>query len=44
MLCDGHDSLCGDGGLCDACPLVGGTTTESEMFVPFGNYYVDPPE
>ncbi|MBW2377236.1 MAG: hypothetical protein JRF55_14840, partial [Deltaproteobacteria bacterium] len=44
MLCDGEDSLCSDGGLCDACPLVGGTTTESEMFVPFGNYYVDPPE
>jgi hypothetical protein len=44
MLCDGDDSVCGDGGLCDACPLVGGTTTESEMFVPFGNYYVDAPE
>jgi hypothetical protein len=44
MLCNGDDSVCGDGGLCDACPLLGGTTTESEMFVPYGHYYVDPPE
>jgi hypothetical protein len=27
-------------GLCDACPLRGGITTEDEMFVLIGRYYV----
>ena len=27
MICDGDDSLCG-GGVCDACPVWGGVTTE----------------
>ena len=29
-------------GICDACPLGGGVTTEDEMFIPLGNYYCDP--
>lgn len=29
-------------GICDACPLRGGVTTEDEMFIPLGNYYCDP--
>jgi hypothetical protein len=39
--CDGDDSVCGEGGLCDACPLLGGVTTDDEMFIPLGSYYVD---
>ncbi|MBW2212568.1 MAG: hypothetical protein JRG67_16305, partial [Deltaproteobacteria bacterium] len=42
-LCDGDDSLCGEGGTCDACPLVGGVTTADEMFIPLGSYYVQEP-
>lgn len=38
--CGSDDSLCGDGGLCDACPVVGGQTTEDEMFLMLGSYYV----
>jgi hypothetical protein len=33
------DSSPGDG-FCDACPLLGGVTTEDEMFAFFGAYYV----
>ena len=46
QVCAGDDSLCdtspgaGDG-ICDACPLRGGFTTEDEMFILLGNYYVD---
>jgi hypothetical protein len=39
--CNGDDSVCGEGGLCDACPLLGGVTTDDEMFIPLGSYYVD---
>ncbi|MBY0278469.1 hypothetical protein K2Z84_24325 [Candidatus Binatia bacterium] len=31
----------GDGS-CDACPLTGGESTENEMFLMLGSYYVDP--
>ena len=31
--------LAGDG-LCDACTLFGGVTTEDEMFLLLGNYFV----
>jgi hypothetical protein len=38
--CNGDDSVCGEGGTCDACPLLGGFTTDDEMFLPLGSYYV----
>jgi len=44
VLCGGNDAFCdttpgaGDG-LCDACPVVGGVTTEDEMFVLIGLFY-----
>ena len=44
VLCGGSDSFCdsspgaGDGE-CDACPVVGGVTTEGEMFVFLATYY-----
>jgi hypothetical protein len=41
--CNGDDSVCGDGGICDACPLGGGVTTEEEMFILLGSYYVETP-
>jgi hypothetical protein len=41
--CNGDDSVCGEDGLCDACPLLGGVTTDDEMFIPLGSYYVAPP-
>ena len=40
MICNGEDSVCGDGGVCDACPVWGGVTTEEEMFAVLGAYYV----
>ena len=46
-LCAGDDSVCdstpgaGDGA-CDACPLLGGVTTDDEMFVLLGAYYCVP--
>jgi len=40
QLCNGDDSVCGEGGSCDACPLLGGFTTDDEMFLPLGTYYV----
>jgi len=43
MLCGGDDSVCGEGGVCDACPLGGGVTTEEEMFILLGAYYVESP-
>jgi outer membrane protein assembly factor BamB len=45
-LCGGDDSFCdsslgaGDG-LCDACPVRGGVTTEDEMLILLGDYYID---
>jgi hypothetical protein len=41
--CNGDDTVCGEGGLCDACPLLGGVTTDDEMFIPLGSYYVKEP-
>ena len=38
--CDSSPSA-GDGS-CDACPITGGESTENEMFILDGNYYVDP--
>ena len=43
MPCNGDDSVCGEGGICDACPVGGGVTTEEEMFVLFGSYFVQTP-
>ena len=43
MACNGDDSVCGEGGVCDACPLGGGVTTEEEMFILLGAYYVQTP-
>lgn len=39
--CDSTEGA-GDG-LCDACPLTGGVTTEDEMFILMGQYYVQEP-
>ena len=39
--CD--DSVCGEGGICDACELLGGITTDDEMFIPLGSYFVQEP-
>jgi hypothetical protein len=43
MACGGDDAVCGEGGICDACPLGGGVTTEEEMFILLGAYYVQTP-
>jgi hypothetical protein len=43
MTCNGDDSVCGEGGVCDACPAGGGVTTEEEMFLLLGSYYVQTP-
>lgn len=46
QLCQGDDRACdsspgaGDGD-CDACPLTGGFRTEDEMFILFGNFWVE---
>lgn len=40
MSCNGDDSLCGEGGVCDACPVWGGVTTEEEMFAILGAMYL----
>jgi hypothetical protein len=40
MACNGDDAVCGEGGMCDACPLLGGFTTDDEMFLPLGSYYI----
>ena len=45
--CNGDHAVCdsspglGDG-LCDACPLKGGVTTEDEMFIMLGSYFIAP--
>ena len=45
-LCFGVDSDCDNSpasdGDCDACPVVGGVTTQDEMFILTGTYYVAP--
>jgi hypothetical protein len=43
MACNGDDSVCGEGGICDACPAGGGVTTEEEMFLLLGSFYVETP-
>ena len=43
MACNGDDSICGEGGLCDACPAGPGVTTEEEMLLVLGSYYVEAP-
>ena len=42
-LCGDH-SVCGDPDLelCDACPAQGGITTEDEMFIFLGSYFLAP--
>lgn len=40
MICNGDDGMCGEGGVCDACPVWGGVTTEEEMFGILGAFYV----
>mgnify|MGYP001469293193 CR=1 FL=1 len=47
QLCGGDDRNCDSApdahdGECDACPLRGGVTTEDEMFILLGFYYVVP--
>ena len=37
-LCGGNPALC-DSGVCDACPVRGGVTTEDEMFIFIGSYF-----
>jgi hypothetical protein len=37
------DGDCGEGGSCDACTVVGGVTTEDEMLILLGNYYIVEP-
>jgi hypothetical protein len=45
--CNGNNAACdsslglGDG-LCDACTLHGGVTTDDEMFIMLGSYYCEP--
>jgi len=41
-LCNGNGAVC-DSGICDACPVRGGVTTEDEMFILTGTYYVPEP-
>jgi cysteine-rich repeat protein len=44
-LCNGSHAFCNDlpgDGVCDACPLKGGVTTEDEMFILLGGYYIVP--
>ncbi|HYR97038.1 MAG TPA: hypothetical protein VEM57_09895, partial [Candidatus Binatus sp.] len=46
-LCNGDAHACdsaygANDGVCDACPLRGGVTTEDEMFILLGLYYVVP--
>ncbi|MGB5523281.1 MAG: hypothetical protein WBM96_12010, partial [Polyangiales bacterium] len=43
MPCNGDGSVCGAGGVCDACPVGGGVTTEEEMFILLGSYFVETP-
>lgn len=45
-LCGGNDANCdstptAEDGLCDACVVRGGVTTEDEMFILLGSYYIE---
>lgn len=45
--CAGDDRACdsrpgANDGLCDACPLEGGVTTDDEMFILLGTYFCEP--
>jgi hypothetical protein len=47
MACGGDDRVCDSApgardGVCDACPLEGGVTTEDEMFILLGAYFCQP--
>jgi hypothetical protein len=42
MACGGDDAVCGSG-VCDACDLKGGTTTDDEMFISLGSYFIAGP-
>lgn len=41
--CAGDGSVCTGGGVCDACPVRGGVTTDDEMFILQGGFYLKPP-
>jgi hypothetical protein len=46
IACNGDDRACdsasgANDGVCDACTLTGGVSTEDEMFVMIGSYYCD---
>lgn len=43
-LCYGNDSICAGGGVCNACPVVGGVTTDDEMLILLGAYFRAVPE
>jgi hypothetical protein len=45
MPCGGDHSLCGEpeNEWCDACPARGGVTTEDEMFILMGSYFIPEP-
>lgn len=45
VLCAGNHSVCGDPeeALCDACAARGGVTTEDEMFILLGSFYIPEP-
>jgi hypothetical protein len=42
---DADHALCGDPALklCDACAIRGGVTTQDEMFILLGSYYIPEP-
>jgi hypothetical protein len=44
QLCNGNDAFCASfpgatDGDCDACPVLGGVTTEDEMFIFIGSFF-----
>jgi hypothetical protein len=45
LACGGDHSMCGDpeNEWCDACPARGGVTTEDEMFILLGSYFIPEP-
>jgi hypothetical protein len=46
LLCGGDDAVCDNpgaiDGVCDACPVVGGVTTDDEMFAIFTDFFIAP--
>jgi hypothetical protein len=42
--CGNDHSICGDPAWCDACAVRGGVTTQDEMFILIGSYYIPEPE